>query len=91
MSSVVHVGAEPQSSEHRRIYVGTGLCGSKQTRPRDAWYATQKKTSATSDVAPAEENLISRVLVQAARAGSVSGRRDNRLTPTKLTNATARL
>ena len=91
MSSVVHVGGKPQPLECRRINVGAGLCRSEQTRPHPVLYAMQKKTGATSDVAPAEENVIGQVVVQAARAGTGSGRRDNRLTPTKLTNATARL
>jgi hypothetical protein len=50
-----------------------------------------KKTGATSDVAPAEETAQKSVVSYATRTSTASGRRDSKLTPTKLTNATARL
>lgn len=45
----------------------------------------------TSDVAPAEETALNPVMPYTARATCASGRRDSKLTSTKLTNATARL
>lgn len=50
-----------------------------------------KKTGATSDVAPAEENIPAFVIAQTTAAATFAGRRDSRLTSTKLTSATARL
>jgi hypothetical protein len=54
-------------------------------------FAQRKKTGATSDVAPAEENILNPVLRQTTWAAAASGLRDNKLTTTKLTNPTARL
>ena len=52
------------------------------------YFVQGKKTGANTDVAPAEETIL---IAQAARAATVSGLRDNTLTSTKLTRATARL
>ena len=52
---------------------------------------TIKKTGATSDVAPAEETALDSVRRQTTRVAIASGRRDNKLTSTKLTSPTAKL
>ncbi len=53
--------------------------------------ALGEKTGATSDVAPAEENILVPVIAQTTAAATLAGRRDSKLTSTKLTSATARL
>jgi hypothetical protein len=50
-----------------------------------------KKTGTTSDVAPAEETALNPVVSQTALAATPSGRRDSKLTTTKLTSPIARL
>ena len=63
----------------------------KSSRRTKTCQLDDKKTGATSDVAPAEETALDSVRRQTTRVAIASGRRDNKLTSTKLTSPTAKL